>query len=68
MELKEKEEQEQEISLKLKHTRNLFKKECTDERCLLILNLKAFGSYVKGKHSIVREFQSLTVGGKKLLT
>ena len=43
-------------------------KEPTVKRCLLILDLKPFRSYVKGKHSIGREFQSLAVRGKKLLT
>ena len=40
----------------------------TVKRCLLILDLKPFRSYLKGKHSIGREFQSLPVQGKKLLT
>ena len=35
--------------------------------CLLILVLKAFRSYEE-KNSIGREFQSLAVRGKKLLT
>ena len=43
-------------------------KEPTVKRYLLILNLKPFRSKVKGKHSIGREFQSLAVRGKKLLT
>ena len=43
-------------------------KEPTVKRCLLILNLKPLRSYVKGQHSIGREFQSLAVQGKKLLT
>ena len=43
-------------------------KEPTVKRCLLILKLKPLRSYVKGKHSIGREFQSLAVRGKKLLT
>ena len=53
---------------RLKHTGNLFRKEPTVKRCLLILDLKSFRSYVKGKHSIGREFHSLAVQGKKLLT
>ena len=43
-------------------------KEPTVKRCLLILALKPLRSYIKGKHSIGREFQSLTVWAKKLLT
>ena len=35
---------------------------------MLILGLKLFRSYVKGKHSIGREFHSLAVREKKLLT
>ena len=42
-------------------------KEPTVKRCLLILDLKAFRSYVKGKHSIGTEFQRLAVRGNKLL-
>ena len=45
-----------------------YRKEPTVERCLWILDLKALRSYVKQKHSIGREFQSLAVRGKKLLT
>ena len=30
-----------------------------------MLDLKPFRSYIKGKHSIGREFQSLAVQGKK---
>ena len=43
-------------------------KEPTVNRCLLILDLKPFRLKVKGKHSIGREFQSLAVHEKKLLT
>ena len=43
-------------------------KEPTVKRCLSILELKPLRSYVKGKHSLGREFQSLAVRGKKLLT
>ena len=42
--------------------------EPTVKRCLLILDLKPLRSYVKGKHSVGREFQSLAVRGKELLT
>ena len=42
-------------------------KEPTVNECLLILDLKPL-RYIKGKHSIGREFQSLAVRGKKLLT
>ena len=42
-------------------------KKHTVQRCLLILDLKPLRSWVKGKHSIGREFQSLAVQGKKLL-
>ena len=43
-------------------------KKPTVKRCLLILYLKPLRSQVKGKYSIGREFQSLAVQGKKLLT
>ena len=43
------------------------KKEYSLIRCLLILNLKPFRSYVKGKYSISRESQNLALQGKKLL-
>ena len=39
-------------------------KEPTVKRCLLILDLKPLRSYVKGKHSIGREYQSLAVQEK----
>ena len=52
----------------MKAYRKSVQKESTVRRCLLILDLKPFRSYVKGKHSIGREFQSLAVQGKKLLT
>ena len=38
------------------------------QRNLLILDFRPFRSLVKVKHSIGREFQSLAVQGKKLLT
>ena len=53
---------------KIKAYRKHLQKEPTINRCLLILDLKPFRSLVKGKHSIGREFQSLAVRGKKLLT
>ena len=43
-------------------------KEPTVKRCLLILDFKPLRSQVKGNHSKGREFQSLAVRGKKLLT
>ena len=43
------------------------RKELTDKRCLLILDLKPFRSWVKGKHSAGKEFQNRAVRGKKLL-
>ena len=43
-------------------------KEPTVKRCMLILDLKLLRSYVKGKHSIAREFQSLAMQGKEMLT
>ena len=43
-------------------------KEAAVKRCLLILDLRPLRLYVKGKHSIGREFQSLDAQGKKLLT
>ena len=62
MELQEK------VAKKIKAHRKSLQKEPTVNRCLLILHLKPFRSWVKGKHSIGREFQSLAVQGKKLLT
>ena len=53
---------------RLKDKGNLLKKNPQSIRCLLALDLQPFRSLVKGKHSIAREFQSLTVRGKKLLT
>ena len=38
------------------------------EPCLLTLDLKPFISYIKGKHTAGKEFQSLAVWGKELLT
>ena len=43
-------------------------KEPTVNTCLSTLYLKPFRSQVKGKYCIGREFQSLAVRGKKLLT
>ena len=53
---------------KIKACMNSVSEESTDKMCLLILDLNPLRSEVKGKHSIGREFQSLTVRGKKLLT
>ena len=53
---------------KIKAYRKSIQKEPTVQRCLLILDLKPFRSQVKGKHSIGREFQNLSVRGKELLT
>ena len=53
---------------KVKAYKKSVKKEPTVKRYLLILDLKPLRSQVKGKHSIGREFQSLAVRGKKLLT
>ena len=53
---------------KIKAYRKSVLKEPTVKRYLLILDLKPLRSYVKGKHSIGRELQSLAVQGKKLLT
>ena len=53
---------------KLNHKENCLETEPTVKRCLLILDLKPLRSKIKGKHSIGREFQSLAVRGKKLLT
>ena len=53
---------------KIKAYRKSLYKEPTVNRCLLILlDLKPLRSYVKGKHSLGREFQSVAVQGKKLL-
>ena len=52
---------------KIKAHRKSVQKEPTDNRCLLILDLKLFRSKVKGKHSICRVQHSLAVRGKKLL-
>ena len=38
------------------------------EPYLLTLDLKSFISYIKGKHTAGKEFQSLAVRGKELLT
>ena len=43
-------------------------KETMVKLSLLIRELKPFRSEIKRKHSIDREFQSLDVHGKKLLT
>ena len=64
MELQEKEV----YTERLQHTGNLFRKNFRVKRCLLILDLKPVRSQVKGKHSAGREFQSLAVQRKKLLT
>ena len=53
---------------KIKAYRESLYKEPTVNRCLLILGLKPFRLWVKGKHSLVREFQGLAERGKKLLT
>ena len=53
---------------KIKAYRKCLLKEPTVNRCLLILDLKRFRLQVKGKQSIGREFLSLAVRGKKLLT
>ena len=50
---------------KIKAYRKSVYKEATAKRCLSILDLKPFGSLVKGKHSIGREFQSPAVQGNK---
>ena len=50
---------------KIKAYRKSVQEEPTVKRCLLILNLKPFRSWVKRKHSIGRECQSLAVQGKK---
>ena len=46
----------------------IYLEKSTVKRYLLILDLKLFRSYVKGKHSIGKTFQSLSVPGKELLT
>ena len=53
---------------KINAQRKSVQKEPTVKRYPLILDLKPFRSQVKGKHSIGREFESLAVQGKKLLT
>ena len=53
---------------KIKAYRKSLQKEPTVKRCLLILDLNPFRSWVKGQYSIGREFQSLAVQGKELLT
>ena len=52
---------------RLKNTGNLFIKN-VQMKGVLILDLKPFISYIKGNHSIAREFHSLAVRGKTLLT
>ena len=59
--------QEKEAQKGLKHTGNLFRKNLK-LKDLLILDLQPLRLLVKGKLSIDREFQSLVVQGKKLLT
>ena len=46
----------------IQHARNLFRKN------LQLKDLKALRSQIKGNNSIGREFQSLAVRGKELLT
>ena len=41
---------------KIKAYRKSVSKEPTDKRCLLILDLKPFRSYIKGKHSLCTGF------------
>ena len=53
---------------KLKTYRKCLQKEPTVKRYLLIFYLKLLRSQVKEKHSLGREYQSLAVRGKKLLT
>ena len=53
---------------KITRYRKSVQKEPTIKRCLLILDLKPLRSQTKAKNSIGREFQSLAVRGKKLLT
>ena len=53
---------------KIELYRKSLQKEPTVKRCPLTLDLNPFRSWVKGKHSIGREFQGLAVQGKKLLT
>ena len=53
---------------KVKAYQKSVQKQPTVKRCLLIVDLWPLRSQVKGKHSIGREFQSLAVQGKKLLT
>ena len=62
MELQEKEEKDE------KHIGKLFKENTKKKRCLVTLHWKPFRLLVEGKHSALREFQSLAVKGKKLLT
>ena len=52
---------------KIKAYEESLQEESAVKRCLLILDLKPLRSYVKGKHSIGREFQCLAVRRKKLL-
>ena len=59
--------QEKRGTKRLKDTGNLLRDNSVN-RCLLTLILKPFRSWIKGKHCIGREFQSLAVQGKKLLT
>ena len=50
-----------------KTDRKAYNKKVKNKRYLLILDLKPFGSYVKGKHSTIKEFQRLAGREKKLL-
>ena len=48
----------------VKACRKSLQKEPTVNRCLLILDFKAFRSQFKGNHSLGRELQSLATQGK----
>ena len=55
------------ITKRLTHIGNRFRKSI-QLKCLLIIDLKPFRSYVKRKHFIGRELQSLAARGNKFLT
>ena len=57
-----------EMIIKYSKTRKVFWRGLKDKSCLFTLDSKISRSYVRAKHCAGREFQSLAVRGKKLLT
>ena len=46
----------------------VFRMNLNEKRCLLVPEIKLCRSWVRGKQSLGRKFESLAVQGKKLLT